>query len=121
MMVALRGATTVENDSPEEIRVRTLELYDNLVEVNALHPEKIISVVFSVTEDIRSAYPGKFLREDRGLTEAALMHFNEMRVTGSLQKCIRMMVHYEGNLPKHPVYLHEAGILRPDLKDKSSD
>lgn len=120
-MVALRGATTVENDRPEEIRARTVELYDNLVEANSLEQERIISVVFSVTDDLRSAYPGKYLREDRGLTEAALMHFNEMKVTGSLQKCIRLMVHYEGNIPKHQVYLHGSAILRPDLMGKSRD
>lgn len=120
-MVALRGATTVENDRPEEVRARTLELYDRLVEANSLERERIISVVFSVTDDLRCAYPGKFLREDRGLTEAALMHFNEMKVTGSLQKCIRLMVHYEGNIPKHPVYLHGAAVLRPDLRGESRD
>lgn len=121
MMVALRGATTVENDQPEEIRVRTLELYDRLVEANSLQQEQIISIIISVTDDIRSAYPGKFLREDRGLTEVALMHFNEMRVMGYLQKCIRLMVHYEGNVPKCQVYLHEASTLRPDLIGKSRD
>lgn len=120
-MMALRGATTVEKDRPEEIRARTLELYDALVEANNLEQEKIISIVFSATDDIRSAYPGKFLREDRGLAEAALMHFNEMKVTGSLQKCIRILVHYEGNIPKRQVYLHGAAVLRPDLMDKSGD
>ncbi|HSP46687.1 MAG TPA: chorismate mutase [Clostridiaceae bacterium] len=116
MMTALRGATTVENDTPDEIRMRTLELYDRLMEANTLEPERIISVVFSVTEDIQSAYPGMFLRLERGLTETALMHFNEMKVTGSLQKCIRIMIHYEGKTPKAMVYLHGATILRPDLK-----
>lgn len=115
MMVALRGATTVEKDTPEEIRKRTLELYDRLVEANSLERDRIVSVVFSVTEDIASAYPGRYLRVERDLTEAALMHFNEMKVKGSLQKCIRIMVHYEGNTPKRMVYLHGAAILRPDL------
>jgi len=114
-MIALRGATTIENDTPEEIKAAVLEMFDELVKRNKLKCEKIVSILFTATKDVHSAYPGKFLRLDRGIIQPAILHFQEMQVDDSLQKCIRILIHYEENIIKENVYLHGASELRPDL------
>lgn len=114
-MIALRGATTVENDTPEAIKEAVLEMFDELMKRNHLNTEKIISILFTATKDVHSAYPGKFLRQNRGITQPAILHFQEMEVDDSLQKCIRILLNYEENITKENVYLRGASALRPDL------
>lgn len=117
-MKSLRGATTVKVNSESEIRGRILELWDTILKHNNFGVEDISSVIFTATQDIDAAYPGKFVRLERGLTEASILHFNEMHVQGSLPLCLRVLIQLD--LPKEtelvPVYLHEAASLRPDLR-----
>lgn len=114
-MIALRGATTVANDTPEEIRITVLEMFDELVRRNSLQMGNIVSILFTATKDVRSAYPGKYLREDRAVTDVAILHFQEMDVEAALSKCIRILIHYEGISNKEHVYLRGAKDLRPDI------
>ncbi len=117
-MIAVRGAITVKNDTKEEIKEATVSLMTALLEKNALKEKDIVSVLFSVTKDLRSTYPGMYVREEMGLTQLAMLHFQEMDVQGSLSKCIRVLLHCHGNFePKH-IYLREAETLRPDWKNK---
>lgn len=114
-MIALRGATTVANDTPEEIRSAVLEMFDELVRKNSVQLSNIVSILFTATKDVRSAYPGKFLREDRAVTGAAILHFQEMDVVESLSQCIRVLIYCEGiSNPEH-AYLRGAKGLRPDI------
>jgi len=115
-MIALRGATTVEKDTPEEIQEAVLELFDELMKRNQLKLEKIVSILFTATKDVHSAYPGKFLRLDRGIIQPAILHFQEMQVDDSLKKCIRILINYDENIVKENAYLRGASELRPDLK-----
>lgn len=116
-MVGIRGATTVINDSIEEIISNTRILLENIIEANSLDTKLITSIFFSCTRDITAAYPARAARE-LGITHAALMCLQEMQVEGSLEKCIRICIFYnksmEQNSVKH-VYLNKAVILRPDL------
>lgn len=116
-MVGIRGATTINNDTEEDIMNCTTELLEKAISYNSLDRELIKAVFFSCTKDITSAYPAKAAREI-GFTEIPLMCFQEMHVDGSLQKCIRLCIFYEGEISpkdiKH-VYLKEAKHLRPDL------
>jgi len=114
-MIGIRGAVTVEKDTIEDIKEATIRLMDALIKENSLIPEKMISILFTATKDLKAAYPGRFLRENMGITEVPLLHFQEMHVEGALEKCIRVMVYYEASIKAIPVYLGEASKLRPDL------
>lgn len=114
-MIALRGATTVEKDTPEEIEEAVLEMFDELMKRNELKIDKIVSILFTATGDVHSSYPGKFLRLHRGITKPAILHFQEMEVDDSLKKCIRVLINYDENIDKENVYLRRASELRPDL------
>lgn len=116
-MKALRGAITIAGNSEAAIREGILDLWDALSNTNRITNDQIVSVFFSCTGDIDAAYPGRFVRLERGLTEAAILHFNEMKVQGALPLCIRVLIHLELPLSARltPVYLKGAAGLRPDL------
>lgn len=119
-MIALRGANTVLNNSVEEIKKSSIELFDELVKKNNLDLSKVLTIIFSCTKDITKAYPGKFIRENFDVKHAAIMHFNEMEVEENLDSnipmCIRVLVLADANLEnKKFIYLNAAKNLRKDL------
>jgi len=116
-MIAIRGATTINEDNIKEVREASLELFNEIIKENKIETENIISIIFSCTSDIKSTYPGKHIREHFGLNKVAIMHFIEMEVHNSLKKCIRVMVHVnkDNNKEIKYIYLNNAKKLRQDL------
>jgi chorismate mutase len=106
----------VAEDTPQEIVTNTAELLARVLEVNRLAPDDLISIIFTVTPDLRSEFPAVAARE-AGLTAIPLLCASEIPVPGSLGKCIRLLLHCTA--PKEReiqhVYLREARRLRPDL------
>ncbi len=101
----------------DEIRDATRELLRTIVERNELHPDDIISAIFTVTSDLRSEFPARAARE-LGWIEVPLLCTMEIPVPGALERCIRVLLHTEAP-PSRPamrhVYLRGARALRPDL------
>ena len=118
-MTSIRGATTVINDNKEEILLNTKELLQEIIKINKIDIEDIISIFFTATNDITKEYPAVAAREI-GILNASLMCMDELYIEGSLPKCIRVMVNIETNKKqkdmKH-IYLKEAIGLRPDLNN----
>jgi CMP/dCMP kinase len=115
---AIRGATTVESNDTGEIIEQTRVLLEDIAERNQLGLDDIISVIFTVTKDLNAAFPAVAARQI-GWTDIALMCMNEIDVPGSLQKCIRVMVHCNTEKRNNEilhVYQNGAVVLRPDLK-----
>ena len=114
----VRGATTTQSDQPEAIYQATTELLQALLAANpTLQIEDLASALFTVTEDLRSAYPARAARQI-GWEQVPLMCACEIPVTASLPRCIRVLLHWNTDLPQsaiHHVYLREAAALRPDL------
>src|SRR5664280_2235672 len=54
---AIRGATTIDDDTPESITERVVALLSRIMERNGLVEEDIISILFTATEDVVSAFP----------------------------------------------------------------
>lgn len=114
---AIRGATTVSENSVAAIREAVIELLNELETRNQLDPDEIISLTFSVTKDLDAIFPAAIARERPLWHNVPLLDVQQMHVEGSLEKCIRFLVHV--NLPAHqtPVYhpyLRGAKNLRPD-------
>ncbi|NLL69560.1 MAG: chorismate mutase [Epulopiscium sp.] len=117
---AIRGAITVEENAPDAIIKNTSYLLQEIIKRNQLQLSNIISIYFTATEDLDTAYPAVAARQ-LGITQAALMCFQEMKVVDSLQKCIRVVVQVSTNSTQammNHVYLKEAAKLRPDLIQK---
>lgn len=114
---AVRGATTILNDTPTEILTATEELLLTIFRKNKIKSEDVVSIIFTVTHDINSEFPAVAARSI-GLTNVPLICTQEIPKPDSLPLCIRILIHFYTNLTKAeimPVYLHEAVRLRPDL------
>jgi chorismate mutase len=116
---AVRGAITIPRDSQEEILSATEELLREIFRVNRIENENIVSILFTVTPDIRSEFPAVAARR-LGLTHTPLTCAQEIPKSGALPLCIRVLIHFYTLLTKKeikPVYLREAVRLRPDLAE----
>jgi chorismate mutase len=112
----IRGATTVEENSKEEILAATRELLYIIIRANDIKSADVASVIFTTTNDLNATYPALAARQ-LGWYDVALLCGHEMNVPGGLPLCIRILVHWNTALsPKEivHVYLHKARDLRPD-------
>ncbi len=116
-MTVIRGATTIAEDSPEEIRAAVKELLEQIESRNSLKRDEVVSIVFSSTSDIHSFYPAKAARE-AGFESCSLFSAQEPDIEGGLKLCIRVMLFVEKNDTPHHVYLRGARILRKDVAQK---
>ena len=119
----IRGATTTAHDQAEEILSATRELLEAILQANpALQPEDIASVIFTTTADLRAVHPARAARE-LGWVEVPLMCAQEIPVPEGLPLCIRVLLHWNTELPQSAirhVYLREATGLRPDLRPSTN-
>jgi chorismate mutase len=115
-MRAIRGATTVSENTIEAIREAVTELIDELERRNHLHPQEMISVTFSVTRDLDAIFPAAIARSRSGWDNVAMLDVQQMHVEGSLQRCIRFLIHayLPASTPINHIYLRQAAKLRPD-------
>ncbi|MBG92439.1 MAG: chorismate mutase [Chloroflexi bacterium] len=117
MLRGVRGATTVSQNTREDILDRTKELLRSIVDANSIHKDDVASIVFSCTRDLDAVFPAEAARED-GWTEVALECFSEMYVEGGLKQCIRILMHVnteKSNAELNHIYIHGATSLRADL------
>jgi chorismate mutase len=114
---AIRGATTASENTVEAIREAVTELLDDLEAHNPINPDEIISAIFTATRDLDAIFPAAIARERPHWDNVALLDVQQMHVEGSLERCIRFLIHV--NTPAsqaeiyHP-YLRGAKNLRPD-------
>lgn len=114
---ALRGAITVAEDDPESIRDATQELIDELLHVNLLNQDDVISAFFTVTPDLHSEFPAHGARL-LGWSDVPMVCTQEAAIDGALPHCIRVMLHvytWRARTSLKHVYLRDAIMLRPDL------
>src|SRR5579872_197261 len=88
----IRGAITVEEDSPAGIIAATKRLLSAMIERNGVNTTDIASVLFSLTPDLRAAFPALGARE-MGWVYVPMLHFTEIDVPGALGKCVRVLMH----------------------------
>jgi len=114
---AIRGATTVSENTVEAIREAMMELLEELEARNELEPSEIISAIFTTTRDLDAIFPAAIARERPDWDNVALLDVQQMHVEGCLERCIRFLIHV--NVPTssveiHHPYLRQAKNLRPD-------
>jgi chorismate mutase len=113
----IRGAVTSEADTPEAILAASCELLQGILAANpALQTEDIGSVFFTVTDDLAAVHPALAARQ-LGWTDVPLLCAREIPVPGSLPRTIRVLLHWNTELPQgaiRHVYLGAAAVLRPD-------
>lgn len=110
----IRGAITVEENTPEAIKSAVVELFTQIIKKNLLSEKQVAYILFTVTGDLTAEYPAKYLRSEFGWNSTALVCLPELNINNSLEMCIRVLIVVncqEGFIPKY-VYLKGAEDLR---------
>jgi chorismate mutase len=114
---AARGAIVVPEDVPERLHAATGRLLDSLLERNGVAHDDLISILFTVTDDLRSAFPAEAARR-MGMGDIPLLCAREIPVEGSMPSVVRVLMHFHTDLALRDVthvYLDGAERLRDDL------
>jgi chorismate mutase len=118
----IRGATVVDQDHPETVLAATQELLQAICAANPLlQPDDLASAIFTVTGDLTSIYPAQAARE-LGWVNVPLLSAREIDVPGGMPHCIRVLLHWNTDLPQSAIqhiYLGAAARLRPDWSNHS--
>lgn len=115
----LRGATTAREDTPAAIEEAVHELLAELVATNGVDPDDLAAAFFSVTDDLRSAFPATGARSF-GWDAVPLLDVREASSDGDLERCVRVLLLWNTRRTAQEVrhvYLRDARGLRPDLWD----
>ncbi len=115
-VAAIRGAVQAEANTADAILAATESLMREVVAVNELEPEAMISALFTTTDDLDAEFPAVAARQ-MGLSDVPLMCAREIPVPGAMPLVIRVMLHTylpAGRKARH-VYLGETRNLRSDL------
>ena len=120
MVKAVRGATQIQEDRPQEIQEAVQELFHAILSENQFNEDDIISLIISVTDDIHSMNPATALRAG-GIDSFPLFCVQEMKTDSQLPRTIRFLLHIqmpESTKDVTHVYTRGAQVLRPDLSRK---
>jgi chorismate mutase len=112
----IRGAVIAPENSREAILAATRELLEALIAANDLQIDDIASAIFTTTPDLTAEFPAVAARE-LGWIDTALMCGHEMTVPGSMQRVVRVLIHWNTARPASEVvhvYLGAAAALRPE-------
>jgi chorismate mutase len=116
---AIRGATTIDEDSEEQISARVQELLREILHRNGVDKDDLVSIVFTATDDIVAAFPAAAARA-MGLGDVPLLCARELDVKGGTPLCIRVLLHVHTERTRaelRHVYLEGAKGLRDDLPE----
>ena len=114
---AIRGATQLDVDEREHLLASTRELVTAVLDANRITSAELISILFTVTTDLRSEFPALAARE-LGMGDVPLLCTVEVDVPGAMPRVVRLMAHAELHVPRSEVqhvYLRGAAALRRDL------
>lgn len=112
----IRGATTADSNTGEDILQATDELLRQMIEANGIEPENVAYAMFTTTSDLDAEFPALAARR-LGWTNVALLCGQEIDVPGSLKGVVRILIllNTEKTIDEivH-VYIKGATELRPD-------
>src|SRR6476646_1372946 len=118
-LMALRGATTCEEDTREEIDRRTQELVQAMLDRNEVEHDDLVSLIFTATNDLHAQFPATAARA-LGLGDVPLLCARELEIVGGKPRTVRILMHLYTERTRaelHHVYLEGATSLRDDLPE----
>ena len=115
----VRGATTADSNSRDDILTATRQLLALMIHINEISPDDVASAIFSSTEGLDAEFPALAARQ-LGWLHVPLICTHEINVPGSLDHCVRILLHWNTEKKQDEVrhvYTKEAIKLRPDLSE----
>jgi chorismate mutase len=117
----IRGATTVDEDTPAAIVEATHDLLVALIEKNRIETDQVAGVWFTTTADLHSEFPAVAARQ-LGWVDVPLLCGQEMNVPAgnprSVPRCVRVMILMNTQRRQEEmrfVYLRGATVIREEL------
>ena len=112
---AIRGATTVEHDSPAEIDEAVRELMEAIYSENGITDSDAAFILFSQTRDIRTRNAAAACRRSGYGALTPLFCVQEADIAGGLPLAIRVMilVNHKREREARMVYLRGAFLRLP--------
>ena len=114
---AIRGATTLDTDTREQMIERVTTLLADMFGRNHVDLDDVVSIFFTATDDLHCMFPAEAART-MGLADIPLMCARELAITGGMPRCVRVMAHVETSRDRAAVehiYHGDARTLRPDI------
>lgn len=114
---AVRGAVQLEQDAADHMDEQVSELLTAILERNELTQENLISIWFTATPDLHSAFPAAAARK-LGIVDVPLICAQELQIEGAMPRVVRVLAHIESPKPRAEithVYLGAAATLRKDI------
>ena len=116
-MQAIRGAISVDENTPEAIHAAVVELVRAVSALNDLDAADCVSAIFTLTPDLDAAFPAAAARA-AGWTQVPMICAQEIAVAGAPRRICRLLLHVRGRSTVKHAYLKDARVLRPDLDDR---
>jgi chorismate mutase len=113
----VRGATTADSNSRDDILTATRQLLALIIRINGIEPQDVGSAIFSLTRDLDAEFPALAARQ-LGWLDVPLLCTYEVDVPGSLRRCVRVLIHWNTDKPQNEIrhiYVKDAERLRPDI------
>lgn len=110
----IRGATTAESNTREDVLAAATELMERLIEANSIDADDVAAAFFTTTPDLNAEFPAAAARL-MGWTYVALMGASEIDVPDAPPLCIRVLILINTDTPPHQlknIYLRGATNLR---------
>ena len=110
----IRGAITVDENTPEAIGSATIKLIKEIMNRNNIEIDSISHAIFTLTSDLNADFPAKYARINLRWKDVPMMCFHELDVPNSLKKCLRVLIVVNCSETFEPefVYLEGAAGLR---------
>lgn len=110
----IRGATTAESNTREDVLAAATELMERLIEANSIDADDVAAAFFTTTPDLNAEFPAAAARL-MGWTYVALMGASEINVPDAPPLCIRVLILINTDKPPQQIkniYLRGATNLR---------
>lgn len=110
----IRGATTAESNTREDVLAAATELMERLIEANSIDADDVAAAFFTTTPDLNAEFPAAAARL-MGWTYVALMGASEINVPDAPPRCIRALILINTDTPPQQIkniYLRGAANLR---------
>jgi chorismate mutase len=104
-------------DTAEAVHASTAKLLAAILDRNRIEHDDLISILFTVTDDLRSAFPAEAARR-MGMGDVPLLCAREIPVEGAMPSVVRVLLHFHTERTLSEVvhvYLDGAEKLRDDL------
>lgn len=114
----VKGATTTDGTTAEDVLAATEQLLKALIEANGIDQDDVAAVQFTTSPDLVAEFPAVAARERFDWNDVPLMCGHEMARPGALERCIRILIFWNTDKAQNEIrhaYLNDAAKLRPDL------